>query len=118
MDQIGTPAPDESRSAAWVWFQAAASRPESQPRARRAIFSIQFADSPEPRYVTIVSPCTLELERPEDRPAVLLWLAKREFLLPGDSPIPLPQHSSTPLLHSSSTPSPHSPVWKTLQWPG
>ena len=32
MDQIGTPAPDESRSAAWVWFQAAASRPESQLR--------------------------------------------------------------------------------------
>jgi len=46
-----------------------------------ATFVVEFADSPEPRRVTIRLPDTILLDRPTDAPAVFRWLEKHRFRL-------------------------------------
>jgi hypothetical protein len=47
-----------------------------------ATFEIEFADSPEPRQVTVRLPDTIILDRPTDAPIIFRWLEKHRFRIP------------------------------------
>ena len=69
-----------------LFRSAAADGPLSNPipstgTITAAVFSIEFADSPQPRQVTVRLPDTVLLERPSDAPAIFRWLAKNRFRL-------------------------------------